>query len=200
MGAPRATGIVGRGVGEELVDGQAVRVVAQPAPFGGGHVVRRARDQHVVSLAVQALDQRDHRVHVPREPNGASRIFTPAVYAARLRHVHPGLTEPGLHALSPMVTEYWRARPAILQAAASAKSNCGRVLALFLWRRRPVLEPNIQSSRTRTIWDVFQEERASLTELRRILESPGGDVFLDYLSGDLEALTFEVFVKLERSS
>jgi hypothetical protein len=32
------------------------------------------------------------------------------------------------------------------------------------------------------------------------LESPGGDVFLDYLSGDLEALTFEVFVKLERSS
>ena len=71
---------------------------------------------------------------------------------------------------------------------------------MFLWRRRPVLEPNIQSSRTRTIWDVFQEERASLTELRRILESPGGDVFLDYLSGDLEALTFEVFVKLERSS
>ena len=39
-------------------------MVAQVVPFCGLHEVRRARNQHVVSLAVQALSQRDHRVHV----------------------------------------------------------------------------------------------------------------------------------------
>jgi hypothetical protein len=53
-----------RVAGEKLVDGEAVRVVAQVVPFCSLHVVRRARNQHVVFLAVQALGQRDHRVHV----------------------------------------------------------------------------------------------------------------------------------------
>ncbi len=50
-------------------------MVAQPAPFGGRHVVRRPRDQHIVALAVQALGQRDHRVHVTTGAEGSEQNF-----------------------------------------------------------------------------------------------------------------------------
>ena len=66
-------------------------MVAQPTPLGGRHVVRRPRDQHVVSLAVQALGQRDHRVHVTSgaersEQNFHARSLCCAVSAFHLKH------------------------------------------------------------------------------------------------------------------
>ena len=51
-------------------------MVAQPAPFGVRNIVRQASDQHVMSLAFQALGQRDHRVYIASGAKGASRIFT----------------------------------------------------------------------------------------------------------------------------
>ena len=50
-------------------------MVAQPAPFGVRHIVRQASDQHVMSLAFQALGQRDHRVYIASGAEGSEQNF-----------------------------------------------------------------------------------------------------------------------------